>query len=140
MTRRFVAGLALAVAGLCSNAHAQTNSRDLVLASLEDLMNIEITSAGRKEQRADDVAARPEPQSGERGLEIARRALTPFGGGPAALHLGRGERGHMARQLLGGGRRRRRAGQMGAEKQDQREGRSGEGGRAPHGSQLYCLP
>jgi hypothetical protein len=29
---------------------------------------------------------------------------------------------------------------MGVEQQDQREGQRGEGGRTPHGSQLYCLP
>jgi iron complex outermembrane receptor protein len=39
-----------------ATVHAQTTT-DLALASLEDLMNIEITSASRKEQRADAVPA-----------------------------------------------------------------------------------
>ena len=38
-------------------ALAQTNPRGLAQVSLEDLMNIEITSASRKEERAADVAA-----------------------------------------------------------------------------------
>ena len=36
---------------------AQSRLRDLSEVSIEDLMNIEITSASRKEQRATDVAA-----------------------------------------------------------------------------------
>jgi iron complex outermembrane recepter protein len=40
-----------------SAAHAQSRPIDLATASLEDLMNIEITSAGRKEERAEDVSA-----------------------------------------------------------------------------------
>lgn len=38
-------------------ARAQTRPADLGIATLEDLMNIEITSASRKEQRAEDVPA-----------------------------------------------------------------------------------
>jgi iron complex outermembrane receptor protein len=38
-------------------AHAQTNPQNLANTSLEDLMNIEITSASRKEERAADAAA-----------------------------------------------------------------------------------
>lgn len=40
-----------------SNAYAQAESPDLVLTTLEDLMNVEIRAASRKEQRAGDVAA-----------------------------------------------------------------------------------
>ena len=43
--------------GLVPAATAQQAGPDLVRASLEDLMNMQITSAGRKEQRAADVAA-----------------------------------------------------------------------------------
>ena len=43
--------------GLVSGATAQQAPPDLIRASLEDLMNIQITSAGRKEQRAADAAA-----------------------------------------------------------------------------------
>jgi iron complex outermembrane receptor protein len=56
MKRRLPAHV-LALLLLCSTAYAQTTSRDLVLAPLEDLMRIEITSAARKEQRAGEVAA-----------------------------------------------------------------------------------
>src|ERR1700737_453701 len=38
-------------------AHAQTKPIDLSTATLEELMNIEISSASRKEQRAEDVPA-----------------------------------------------------------------------------------
>src|SRR5436305_10239208 len=38
-------------------ASAQTSPADLARISLEDLMNIEITSASRKEQRVADTAA-----------------------------------------------------------------------------------
>ena len=42
---------------MTSTAYAQTASRDLSELSLDELMNIHVTSAQRKEQRADDVAA-----------------------------------------------------------------------------------
>jgi len=46
------------VAGLCpSAAVGQTTKPDLTQLTIEDLMNIEITSASRKEQRVLDVAA-----------------------------------------------------------------------------------
>jgi iron complex outermembrane receptor protein len=49
----------LVVLGCASNAWAQAPRRekDLLLLSIEELMNIEITSAARKEQRLGDVAA-----------------------------------------------------------------------------------
>ena len=57
---RFEASLVLALA-LCGVPHAaaaQTTAvPDLARASLEDLMTIQITSAARKEQRVDEVAA-----------------------------------------------------------------------------------
>jgi HPt (histidine-containing phosphotransfer) domain-containing protein len=53
-TRLLLAALVLSAA---VPAHAQTRPVDLSLASLEDLMNIEITSASRKERRAEDVPA-----------------------------------------------------------------------------------
>jgi iron complex outermembrane receptor protein len=40
-----------------AGAHAQTPTRDLTQLSIEDLMNIEVTSVSRKEQRVLDVAA-----------------------------------------------------------------------------------
>jgi iron complex outermembrane receptor protein len=40
-----------------ADARAQTRPTDLALMSLEDLMKIEVTSASRKEQRADEVPA-----------------------------------------------------------------------------------
>jgi iron complex outermembrane receptor protein len=55
LTTRII--LVLALMGLTSSALAQTTPPDLALASLEELMNIEITSASRKEQRADTVPA-----------------------------------------------------------------------------------
>lgn len=56
--RRPVAALlGMALAGNASIASAQTRATDLVAITLEDLLNIKITSASRKEQRADDVAA-----------------------------------------------------------------------------------
>ena len=42
---------------LPTNGFAQTKVPDLTSASIEDLMNIEITSVSHKEQRAGDVAA-----------------------------------------------------------------------------------
>jgi iron complex outermembrane receptor protein len=54
---RIVGLVALASIGLAPPALAQKPERDLTQVSLEDLMNIEITSASRKEQRATDVAA-----------------------------------------------------------------------------------
>ncbi|MEP7307579.1 MAG: TonB-dependent receptor [Acidobacteriota bacterium] len=53
-TRRLIVALLATVA---APAAAQTRPVDLSGASLEDLMNIEITSASRKEQRAEDVPA-----------------------------------------------------------------------------------
>src|SRR5476649_2105402 len=47
---------ALAV-GAAAPAQAQTQPVDLAVATLEDLMNIQVTSASRKEQRAEDVPA-----------------------------------------------------------------------------------
>src|SRR6185295_16777427 len=49
----------LATIGFCipSAVHAQGQVPDLRTASIEELLNIEITSASRKEQRAADVAA-----------------------------------------------------------------------------------
>jgi iron complex outermembrane receptor protein len=49
----------LVVLACASNAWAQVPRRekDLLLLSIEELMNIEITSAARKEQRLGDVAA-----------------------------------------------------------------------------------
>jgi iron complex outermembrane receptor protein len=52
--RLLLGALVLSVA---APAHAQTRPMDLSVATIEDLMNIEITSASRKEQRAADVAA-----------------------------------------------------------------------------------
>ena len=51
--------LAALIASIASptNGFAQTKVPDLSKVSIEDLMNIEITSASRKEQRAADVAA-----------------------------------------------------------------------------------
>jgi iron complex outermembrane receptor protein len=54
---RIVGLVTLASIGLAPPALAQKPERDLTQVSLEDLMNIEITSASRKEQRATDVAA-----------------------------------------------------------------------------------
>jgi iron complex outermembrane recepter protein len=54
-TLSFVA--ALLVTGVCAPVSAQMKPADLAQASLEDLMRIEITAAGRKEQRADSVPA-----------------------------------------------------------------------------------
>src|SRR5919201_490067 len=53
---RLVCGVA-AVSLTSSVAVAQTPAADLSTISLEDLMNIQITSASRKEQRAADTAA-----------------------------------------------------------------------------------
>ncbi|MEP6592616.1 MAG: TonB-dependent receptor [Acidobacteriota bacterium] len=49
--------LAILLLGVAVPARAQTAPVDLGVATLEDLMNIEITSASRKEQRAGDVPA-----------------------------------------------------------------------------------
>jgi iron complex outermembrane receptor protein len=54
---RIVGFVALASMANQLPALAQKPERDLTQVSLEDLMNIEITSASRKEQRATDVAA-----------------------------------------------------------------------------------
>ena len=54
-TLSFVAAVLLT--GLCAPVSAQMKPADLAQASLEELMRIEITAAGRKEQRADSVAA-----------------------------------------------------------------------------------
>jgi iron complex outermembrane recepter protein len=43
--------------GVAAPAHAQSRVLDLSTATIEDLMNIEVTSAARKEQRAGEVAA-----------------------------------------------------------------------------------
>jgi iron complex outermembrane receptor protein len=45
------------VLGIAVPAHAQSRVLDLSVATLEDLMNVEITSASRKEQRAEEVPA-----------------------------------------------------------------------------------
>src|ERR1700694_2371124 len=47
----------LGLVAIPSPGLAQSGERDLSQVSLEELMNIEITSASRKEQRATDVAA-----------------------------------------------------------------------------------
>jgi iron complex outermembrane receptor protein len=49
--------VALFTAGWASDALAQVKPHDLAQVTLEDLLNIEITSASRKEQRASDTAA-----------------------------------------------------------------------------------
>jgi iron complex outermembrane receptor protein len=54
VTVRMLVAAALLAGGSAATALAQTTT-DLALVSLEDLMNIEITSASRKEQRADAV-------------------------------------------------------------------------------------
>lgn len=56
VTRLLAAALILTIASPATGL-AQMKVPDLVNASIEDLMNIEITSASRKEQRAADVAA-----------------------------------------------------------------------------------
>jgi len=48
---------ALLAAGSAADLLAQVKPGDLARVTLEDLLNIEITSASRKEQRADDTAA-----------------------------------------------------------------------------------
>jgi iron complex outermembrane recepter protein len=57
MTRVFLPGLVLLLVLLRSSAYAQAHCTDLVTQSLEDLMRVEITSVGRKQQAAGDVAA-----------------------------------------------------------------------------------
>ena len=57
-TRSFFAtALACGFTALSTDSLAQARAPDLSQASIEELMNIEITAAGRKEQRAADVAA-----------------------------------------------------------------------------------
>jgi len=53
---RIVAGVLVAAAS-SAIAAAQTPNTDLLQISIEDLMNVQITSASRKEQRAADTAA-----------------------------------------------------------------------------------
>jgi iron complex outermembrane receptor protein len=48
--------LVAVILSTAASAHAQSPPPDLADASLEELMNIQITSASRKEQRAEDVA------------------------------------------------------------------------------------
>jgi iron complex outermembrane receptor protein len=55
MQSRFV--IAALVLGAVVPAHAQTRPVDLTEVTLEDLMNIQVTSASRKEERAEDVPA-----------------------------------------------------------------------------------
>jgi iron complex outermembrane receptor protein len=57
ISRGPLAALLFILMGVPSQGLAQTPARDLTQVSLEDLMNIEITSASRKEQRAADVPA-----------------------------------------------------------------------------------
>ena len=52
--RLLLAALAMSLA---LPAAAQTRPEDLAIASLEDLMNMQVTSASRKEQRVEDVPA-----------------------------------------------------------------------------------
>lgn len=52
-----VISIALILISITAEAFAQAKPRDLAMTSLEELMQIDITSAGRKEQRADSVAA-----------------------------------------------------------------------------------
>ena len=49
--------IAVLLLGAARPARAQTQPADLAVATLEDLMNIQVTSASRKEQRAEDVPA-----------------------------------------------------------------------------------
>jgi iron complex outermembrane receptor protein len=53
---RIVAGVLVAAAS-SAIAAAQTPNTDLLQISIEGLMNVQITSASRKEQRAADTAA-----------------------------------------------------------------------------------
>jgi iron complex outermembrane receptor protein len=55
--RTLFGGLALGALIVPATAWAQIQLPDLANASLEELMNIEVTSVSRREQRADDVAA-----------------------------------------------------------------------------------
>jgi iron complex outermembrane receptor protein len=55
--RYLIAMLVVLLVGTARPAHAQAPPTDLAVATLEDLMNIQITSASRKEQRAEDVPA-----------------------------------------------------------------------------------
>ena len=54
---RHMAVALVLVAGAVADAQAQTRPADLALASLEDLMDIEISSVSRKDQRLGDVPA-----------------------------------------------------------------------------------
>jgi iron complex outermembrane receptor protein len=54
---RFRLLFTLAIAATAAPAYAQTKPVDLGVSSLEDLMKMEISSANRKEQRAEDVPA-----------------------------------------------------------------------------------
>jgi iron complex outermembrane recepter protein len=53
--RSWAVAVALLATILSESVSAQMKPRDLAQASLEDLMRIEVTSAGRKEQQADSV-------------------------------------------------------------------------------------
>ena len=62
MTARHVSGVLRATVALLllypvPAAHAQGTARDLTRSSIEDLMNVQVTSASRKEERAGNVAA-----------------------------------------------------------------------------------
>jgi iron complex outermembrane recepter protein len=57
MTRITTRALVLVLVAVPSPGLAQSRAPDLSQVSIEDLMNIEVTSASRKEQRAADVAA-----------------------------------------------------------------------------------
>ncbi len=52
-----VISIGLTIIGLAADVRAQARPRDLAQTTLEELMQIEITSAARKEQRADTVPA-----------------------------------------------------------------------------------
>jgi outer membrane receptor for ferrienterochelin and colicin len=56
-TRRLLLAALLSTVATPTTGFAQTPATDLGRVSIEDLMNIEITSASHKEQRAGDVAA-----------------------------------------------------------------------------------
>jgi hypothetical protein len=56
---------------LAGAAEGQKSSRDLTEASLEDLMNIEVTTVSKKEQR---LAQAPAPGQSARGATTARPA------------------------------------------------------------------
>jgi iron complex outermembrane recepter protein len=56
VTAVLIAAFAVAHAGAAA-AQSPASGRDLTTATIEDLMNITITSASRKEQRVEDVPA-----------------------------------------------------------------------------------